>query len=236
MYLYRFSFLAFVTSLFISCQSTEEVIPVITSEDSGLYASGSFLEAGQSEPTSFHIDMSGDAGDFSQTFWHGNVTSSELGATYILSAFPSERVTFTPRFGLQFWSSNLPADRAWTADELNDFFAPGTTFNFGRGIGKVEVSLLLPIGGPYDLRASRPSYLANPQGTLTVTAIEDYDYPTYRFGRHSYGKLIRCTFSGELGRYDYEADVADGMIKFFQTDEVVEILEGEVLFYVEEGE
>jgi hypothetical protein len=98
----------------------------------------------------------------------------------------------------------------------------------------VDLLLHLPIGGPYDGRPSRPSYLANPEGALIITAIEDYNYPSRTLnGLRSYGKLIRCTFAGQLGRYDSLADQADGDPNFFQPDEVVELQNGEAVFYVE---
>ena len=231
---FRYLILTIIIFSLVSCRPSDDVKPILTSESTGLFAAGEIREEGQEDFSEFRIDHSNDSGRFTQTFWHGNVAASEFGTTFILNSFPSEEVTFTPLFGLRFWSDDLPNDRTWTALELEDFFAPGKTFDFGEGLGKVDVLLQLPLDTQDDFRASRSSYLPSPQGTLTVTEINDYDYPSYRFSsRQSYGKLIRCTFSGELGRYDREADQADGMINFFLTNEVVELRNGEVLFYVE---
>lgn len=232
---YRFILFLFFISSFMACESSEEIEPaIIIAENIGLFASGEIREKDQVEFTPFLIDMKGDGNEFTQLIWYTSVALTEFGATSFISAFPSERDADTPRFGLQFWPPEL-SDQLWTAASLEDFFVPGSTFSFGRGVGKVDVFLQFPIGGPYDVEASRSSYLAAPQGSLTILSIEDYDYPTDPFsGDREYGKLVRCTFSGQLGRYDYEADMADGKNDFFETDEVVELENGEVLFYAKD--
>lgn len=232
----RALFSILLIGLFNACGPSEDItLNIIKQEDTGLYVAGEIREAGQSECSDFRINFDGETDLLDKTFWHGTVSAGELSATYILGNYATETTGTKPLFGLQFWSDNLPANRPWTDDELANFFAPGTTFSFGRGPGHVEVLLKLPVGGgPYDFEASRPSYLADPQGTLTITELEDYDYPTFStISERSYGKLVRCTFSGQLGRYNLEADQADGNPSVFLTDEIVELRNCELLFYVE---
>ena len=229
-YLFSVLFLTLLTS----CQTSDDFISVLEKIDTGIYAAGVIREEGQSEFSNFRIDVGDVAGSLSYIFWLGDISQGTLGTTYILGAYPSELINSRPLFGLQFWSESLPDDRSWTKLELENFFSPGNSFSFGRGFGKVELLLQIPLEGPYFNKASRPSYLENPQGTLTIIELTDYDYETYYpVNGHSYGKLVRCTFSGQLGKYDHLADQADGDPDVFITDEVVELRNGEALFYVE---
>ena len=231
---YTVPFILIFSVFLFSCEKNNDFNPTIINEKTNVFASGELREAGQNSFAPFRIEIGKTNEELEYIFWHGDFSEGELGGTLIAGAYPTELWNTTPLFGLQFWSDVLPGNRNWTSAELDTFFAPGTTFAFGQGPGKVELFLHLPIGGPYDGKPSRPSFLASPQGSLTITAIEDYDFFINPYSNgHSYGKLIRCTFAGQLGRYNSLADQADGNPNFFQTDEVVELQNGEAVFYVE---
>lgn len=223
------------TCIFFACTPSEDIVPTVITINPEMYVSGEIKEEGQSDFKDFRINFNSDENlDLGKTFWHSTVSEGELSSTLILGNYPTDLWGGRKLFGLQFWSDNLPNDRAWTSEELEDFFNPGNTFNFGQGPGYVEVFLKMPIGGPYDFNASRPSYLENAQGSLTITNLENYDYPVFRTqADRSYGKLVYATFSGQLGRYDLAADQADGNPNLFLTDEVVELKDCELVFYVE---
>jgi hypothetical protein len=219
-----------------SCQHELEVQPEISATDETGYVRGAIQEEGDQGFTDFEITIGrkGMDGLFDAPFWQGNVSQGELGPTLIVGAYNAfYTISSEPFFGLQFWSASLPANREWNSEELDAFFSPGTTFEFGQGAGKVDLMLSLPIGNPTDINASRSSFLAEAEGSLSITKIEDFDYPVYsRTSERRYGKLVHCTFSGKIGKYDSLADQADGDPSFFQTDEEVEILNGEAVFYV----
>jgi hypothetical protein len=226
-----------IVLLFVACQS-EEIAPVEreTITEYG-FAFGELPEPEQSQFTAFDIPFGKVDGDFGYVFWQGNALQGELGPTLIIGAYPTNLWSTRPLIGFQFWSDDPAGILTWTDEGMETFFAPGTTFEFGEGPGKVDLMLRLPIGGPYAPEVSKPSHLAAPQGQLTVQEIRDYDYPV--LGRNSeriYGKWIRCTFSGQIGRYDSLADQMDGDPNFFQTDEVVELMNGEVEFFVRYAE
>lgn len=173
--------------------------------------------------------------DRNHLFTGANYLIGELGATLIIAGGQS-LYYLKNQYVLQFWSDLLPGNQAWTAAELVDYFEPGKVFPFGEGVGKVDVGVHLPRRVPGDLKLSKASYLENPSGELIVETIEDYEY--FLYGLYpstlkSYGKLISCSFSGTVGRYDNIADEADGNNDYFETDEVVELLNGKVTFYVE---
>lgn len=214
-----------------ACQPQENVLSVVKVEDLGLFASGEIGAAGQANFSPFRIEMEENEENYTQLFWDSRPAQSIYDATYYVSLFPSDRKTSSWRFALQFFSDDLRLGNfTWSAADLEAFFPPGKTFGFGFGNNKVNVSLLLPHGGPtYDLRASRSTFLNEPEGELTIMSIEDFSYPLSSTDER-HGKLIRCTFSGQIGRYDAAADPTNGT-GYFQTDEVMEIRNGEVLFW-----
>ena len=185
------------------------------------------------------------------TFTGGRRRSTELPTTYVFTGaktlvddlgsklvISGTQVNIIQElYRLQFWGNDLPVDRLLTVSEIEEFFVPGRSFAFGSGEDKVDLGILLPLRELYDNRLSRPVFLANPSGELSVESIEDYDYPIYNYtsqpNEHSYGKLITCSFNGQIGRYDGLADQADGDPSFYQTDEVVELIDGKVTFYLE---
>lgn len=222
--------------LLVSACTKPEILPKESTEArTEAFARGELREPGQPNFEPFRVDI-GPAGDtLDYIFWQSDVSLGELGPTLLTGAYATDLITSRPIVGFQFWSDELPDDRLWTGPELEEFFAPGTTFDFGEGPGRVDVAVLLPLSATfldYDFLPSKPSYLADPQGTLTITGIEDIAYDPYLVVDDSrQGKLISCTFSGELGRYDGLADQADGY-PGFDTDEVVEVRNGEAVFFV----
>jgi hypothetical protein len=226
--------LSLISMLNVACEKEDKFVPEVQfSIESDLFASGELRETGEDDFAPFYIGIGDTNTEIGHIFWQSGFSEGQLGSTLIIGVYPTELITTTPLFGLQFWSDQFPTDQDWTAGEMSDFFAPGTTFEFGQGPDKVELSLLLPIGGPYAPGPSRSSYLVDPVGSLTVTSIEDFNYPiATRPGESRYGMIIRATFSGQIGRYDSLADQADGNPNVFITDEVVELQNGEVAFYV----
>ncbi len=224
--------LFFAVLWFTACQKSEEYVPQITKVEPQVVMRGEIKEPGQSDFVSFELVTGAQNNDLAFWFWQGNVSNSELGGdTYIGGTYGIGHSR--PFWGVQFWTAVSSGDNRWSEAQIESFFQPGKHFPFGKGNGKVDLLLRLPFGGPYDPETSRPSHLANPEGMLTVIAIEPFDYPLNTNGnKHSYGKLVHCTFSGQLGRYDSLADQADGDPSFFQTDEVVELRNGELVFYI----
>lgn len=224
-----FSLLFFVTA----CEQGELPQPHISEEKIDIGITGEIREPEQSTFSPFSVSLGWFNESEGFVFWQGDISEGELGTTLIMGAYGD--LSLRPMFGFQFWSADLPSDRDWTKEEVEILFAPGTSFPFGEGPGKVDFSLRLPIGGPFaELEPSKSSFLAAPEGTLIVIDTEDYN-----FTDHSgipvinvKGKLIRCTIEGQVGRYDKFDDQADGM-PWFETNEVVEIANGEVVFYVE---
>lgn len=231
----RIYLLILIVGLGMGCQRSEEVSFTISTEGLDIYVAGELKEPDQAEFTDFRIDFISENDVLGQTFWGSSISTGELGSTIILGNYASEAIPSRPIFGLQFWSDTLEDKEYWTSEELEDFFAPGKSFNFGQGVNHVELKILFPIGSEnFDAKASRPSYLMSPQGSLTITSLEDFNYPILRNNLdRSYGKLVKCTFSGQLGRYNLEADQADGDPSFFVTDEIIELRNCEALFYVE---
>lgn len=168
-------------------------------------------------------------------FTGADASVGELGNTLIIAG--AQFNIIGELYRLQFWAPDFPVDRLWNPSEIEQFFALGRTFTFGSGVGKVDIGIALPRREPFDVELSRPTYLAAPEGELIVENIEDYDYPVYsiffQLNQRSYGKLVECSFSGQIGRYDGLADQADGDPSFYQTDEVVELSNGKVIFYLE---
>ena len=226
-------FLSLISILSIACEKQEAVIPEVINIGPDLFATGELRDAGEDNFTPFYIGIGDTDTELEHIFWQSYYSEGELGQTLIMGAYPLGQISTIPLFGLQFWSDQFPSDQDWTAEEMSDFFAPGNIFEFGHGPGKVELSLSLPIGGPYvSWGASKSSYLIDPVGSLTITSIEDFSYPIATLSSESrYGKIVRATFSGLIGRYDREADWSDGTNTFI-TDEVVELQDGEVVFYV----
>jgi len=227
---------ALLISLCYSCQTESDIEPNLLINNQTGFVKGEIREPEQSSFTPFEIKIGRYENEdgYDAQFWQSDVSQGESGPTLIVGTYNAFYALSTvPVFGLQFWAEELPATRVWNAEELETFFAPGTNFEFGEGFGKVDLMMNLPIDNPAGVKASRSTFLATPQGHLTITAIEDLDYPVYgRTSERRYGKLVHCTFSGQIGRYDSLADQADGDPSFFQTDEVVEIENGEAVFYV----
>jgi hypothetical protein len=171
-------------------------------------------------------------------YWNADVSESELGATLIAGAYTS-KFTFDPvtYFGLQFWSDQLPADRQWTSEELEQFFTPGTVFELGQGSGLVDVSFRYPEVddfGSLDDIPSKSSFLAHPEGQLLVTDIQEYQFEGIRpSGNREVigdGKLISCIVNAEVG-LNRDTPIFRNTDTFL-TDEVLELREVEVTFYV----
>jgi hypothetical protein len=171
-------------------------------------------------------------------YWNADVSQGELGATLIVGAYTSVS-TFDPvsYFGLQFWSDQLPADRRWTPEELEQFFAPGNVFELGEGPSLVDVSFRYPgvdDFGSLDEISSKSSFLENPAGQLVVTRVEEYQFTGTRLsqtrGTVYDGKLISCLVNAEVGLNRSTPNWRN--TGSLATDEVVALREVEVTFFV----
>ena len=227
----------FLLLLCSACHPTDELELLVEQDLTPLFVSGQIKGPDEAAFSDFRIDFSTIDALTQTSSWHGNVSEGELGSTYLFRHFDTSLPFISSDFGLQFWSATLPSDRDWTPEELDAFFSIGTQFDFGQGPGKVEISLHLPLGGPYQRELSRPSFLADPQGSLEIVSVSDYEYQLLLGGAvpRSFGKLIQARFSGQIGLYDQEADYWDGDTNFFQPDEVVELRDCELVFYLEYG-
>lgn len=216
--------------------SKAELAEEVTGVRVELFAQGELKEPGQDDFQPFRVEVGRTPDSLQYIFWQSGVSLGALSLpTLITGAYLDQRPSKWPLVGFQFWSEELPADRLWTGSELETFFAPGTTFAFGEGPGRVDLAVLLPLSPTddgYDWQPSKSSFLDAPEGTMTITSVEDFEY--YMLEDSSIlrqGKLLHCTFGGEIGRYDLEADLDDG-ISGFSTDEVVEVRDGEAVFFL----
>lgn len=179
-----------------------------------------------------------DSGPENDRYFLGSNLFAENGRpTLLVGAYNANinaSVRIRPRIELQFWPDNVGDDKVWQAEEVRDFFSVGNQYVLGgEGGAYFHFSILLSLNeNPPDIETSQSRFLANPDGLLTITAVEEYSFTD--IGAEMVpraGLLVRCTFEAEVGRYDVEADQADGM-PGFRTDEVVEFREGEAAIFV----
>lgn len=131
------------------------------------------------------------------------------------------------RFGLEFWAT--PGEEAlWSEAHLKKMFEPGSTFSFGEGPGKVDLSFAHRDPDFFEDERSKASFLKQPDGQLSVTQTEDYSYTSP--GQETVrGMLVHCTFEGSIGQYDrFEGAWLDD----FTTNTALEIREGKATFFV----
>ncbi len=134
-----------------------------------------------------------------------------------------------PLFGFEFAIPGLQPAQMPTQDMLEDYFYPGRTFEAGIGPGQVNLLMRMQIDNPVMSFPSQSVYLYEPAGTLTITAVEDYnsEYQTYPYGTLR-GKRVTCRFEGAIGRYD----VSNRWDEFPNTDVAVDIQNGEAAFFI----
>ncbi len=232
--MYRYLLFALTLSVF-ACEKTEQPKPATTVIEPQVFIRGEIREPEQSDFVPFDITVGKKDEPLRFLFWGGYVSESELGGEVYIGGAYSSNVTGRPYWGLQLWQ-DVPSEKGvWTQEQIESIFEPGTVFPFGKGAGKVDLLLRVPLDSVYNSNnCSRPSYLADPEGALEVIGLEPLDYELFTIGNnHSYGMLVHCVFSGQLGRHDYIADGADGNPNFYQTDDVVELRNGELTFYIE---
>ncbi|MEM1215725.1 MAG: hypothetical protein AAGJ82_08585 [Bacteroidota bacterium] len=234
-------FYAIVLFVLSACEQAELSPVPLTEERVDIFLTEKLRSPGENDFTDFLIELD-EAGEDGYLFWQGGVTQRPFNrepfdtfyTTLIMGAHLSGDGDQFELYGFQFWPTAATPDEVMSKASVEGFFAPGNRFSFGEGEGKVDVSLRLPIGGPYgELRPSKSSYLAAPEGELTITAMEDYTF-TEKIGvtaRTVTGKLVHYTLAGQLGYYDLSADTADGM-PWFETNEIVEITAAEGVFFV----
>ncbi|MCB0635616.1 MAG: hypothetical protein KDC54_03310 [Lewinella sp.] len=219
----------------LACEQQEPLQPIRLQGAVDLFLQGEIREPEQGAFSPFQVTLGRFNEEEGHVFWNGSFSAGALGTTLIMGAY-GDQYWVRPLFGFQFWPVHIPDGREMTREEVEAFFAPGTTFAFGQGEGKVDFALRLPVGGPFpDIEASRASFLENPGGQLTIVSLEDYTYQElWPLGKRTVsGKLIRCTLEGQIGRYDREAAEVDTIPwPGFLTDEVVEIINGECVFFV----
>lgn len=137
-------------------------------------------------------------------------------------------------FTFKFWDAPpQEGEVLWNKAQLEALFLEGRSFRFGLGQGKVDLMVEFPEPSAwanyYDER-SKASYLAEPEGELRITKVEEYEYQApYRATVK--GKLVHCTFEGLLGKYD---DDARWLLESepFTTDAAISLKNGEATFFV----
>lgn len=229
--------------LFFSLSSCdqENYLDIETNYDTTpLQIKGAYQGPDEADFVDFQIDIgTPDDSILEQYFyWNADVSEGQLGPTLIVGAYTS-LPTFDPvsYFGMQFWSDQLPADRQWTREELEQFFAPGNVFELGQGPGLVDVSFRYPgvdDFGSLDEISSKSSFLENPAGQLVVTKVEEYHFTGPRlpqnFGTIYDGKLISCLVNAEVGLNRSTPNWRN--TGSLATDEVLALREVEVTFFV----
>jgi len=243
---FRILFLLSASSLFWNCEKktifvTEQSAEPIT------YVSGEVKDVDTTGYKSFYF-QSGDQYEYSPytgidrpiIAWLSLPLPDPFGSSIVTGAHYINFASSDPIFGLQFWPQSLEGDRQPTHQELESLFEEGKTFPFGKGQGKVDIWLMLPLAKPttFPPVASRAYYLDEPTGDLTIEAIEDYQFESSdnSVGRIVTGKLVRCTFEGEIGRYDRDQHIEQGLeggnTVPFNTEVSVPV-RGEARFFVE---
>lgn len=237
MYPINIFWLSFLLLFFSACEANLADPPEIlrNSPSFGLRTDLKYADTTELRNLTFNVGQQPTADRIAYLFTSVNISTRELGNTLTVEGRHTDLIP-RERYLVQFWANDFPEDRQWTADEIASFFYPDKSFAFGQGEGMVDIMFLLPSRNVVDNSLSRSSYLENPQGTLVVESVEDFNYTLYGLypgPYESYGKLITCSFNGQVGRYDGLADQADGDPDFYQTDEVVELIDGKVTFYLE---
>lgn len=239
--MFKMTTILIAAMLLISCErlqmeTTSAFIPEISEPE--FYFQGTVRDDGAQTPFTLLIGPA-DSGRENQRFFLGSTLSfGENGHTLLVGAYnanTSALLRILPRIEFQFWPGNIGTDDIWQAEEVREFFTVGNQYMLGgKGAAYFNFSLLMPLdGSPLDVETSKSRYLDNPSGLLTITGVEEYrftDIGAEMVPRS--GLLVRCAFEAEIGRYDLEADQADGNPNFFRTDEVVEFTEGEAVFFV----
>lgn len=237
---YQYLYLLLFESIIQACEPANPLAISTDFDTVPLQIKGAYQGPDEADFVDFTIYIGAPLDDEfgSYYYWNADVSESELGATLITGVYTS-KITFDPvsYFGLQFWSDQLPADRQWNSEELEQFFMPGTVFELGRGPGLVDVSFRYPEVddfGSLDDMASKSSFLAQPEGQLVVTDIEEYQFEGIRPSGNreiiGNGKLISCIVNAELGLNRDSLTFRNATP--FLTDEVLELREVEVTFYV----
>lgn len=202
---YYLALLILSSILLSNCQKQDEFTPLFSSLNSDIYVEVKVQENSSNEAEVVRYTVEKTTSTNGYRNWSSNVYTDDYGNTLIGGFYDDRSYHEIPatEFGVQFWSDEYPADtRYWSKEQLEELFAPGTTFEFGKGPDKVGMYLRLPSKTPYEFIQANSFSLASPEGSLTINAIEDYQHATYYHGNSSgyvYGKLIHCTFSGQLG-------------------------------------
>lgn len=136
----------------------------------------------------------------------------------------------TPLFSLTFRALDVLENDYWWQEKASILFSEGKVYPFGEGPGQVDVSAVFMPFSTTDNKPSKASYLINPEGELHITKIEDYSYQDY-FGEWTEGKLIHCTFWGKLGKYDRDAHLSSGEMKF-RTEVPLALSNGTAVFFI----
>lgn len=230
-------FIAIILSSFLwtACDNDTEAEAIVNVSYSQIFCGGELWYPDATFGESFRLAVGRVEGEDGFLFTGSTVSVGELGRTLIVNAYRQNSSPRGARFEFQFWSDKLPGNRNWTMAELQGFFSAGAVFSFGQGVGKVDVGLLLPIESGSDFRPSKATHLENPEGALMVSKTEPYSYQELNplGGNTKQGLLLYCNFAGQIGRYDLIADQTDGSTDTYQTDEVVEIKNGEAILFVE---
>jgi hypothetical protein len=238
--MYKLMTILLTAAFLVSCDSMQnEMTKAFTPEidEPEFYFQGIVSDGNGQMPFDLFIGPANSGPEGQRFFLGSTLSSGNNGPTLLVGAYNANinaPVRIEPRIELQFWPDNVGEDQVWQADEVRAFFAAGNQYELGGEVStNFHFSLLLPLNGNTpDIETSQSRFLDSPNGLLTITATEDYNFTD--IGAEMVprmGLLVRCTFNADVGRYDVEADQADGMPSF-STDEVVEFTAGEAVIFV----
>ncbi|MCB0561211.1 MAG: hypothetical protein H6573_07560 [Lewinellaceae bacterium] len=162
--------------------------------------------------------------------WQDEIIETELGPAVFTGAL-SREYAGDPLFGLEFWPVGLNPEQGLSQKEIEDYFQPGREFEIGRGPGKADLLVRLPVEGGVMEKASRASFLELPHGHLNITQIEDYQYEISP-GEVVQGKRISCDFFTLVGHYGVRAAIDNGAQGLDWNDLHVVIKYGEAAFFI----
>jgi len=242
--LYPF-FLTLFLLLCWSCQQ-ETIAEIEQADNTAVFVSGEAMDQDTNAFEAFHYEVGKlyENSPFNDIdpptiHWFSLPLEDDSGPSILTGALYNTYGNSDPLFALQFWIEGLSSDRQPTESEVLSTFEPGTAFPFGKGAGQVDLWLLLPLSGTssFPFVASRAYYLENPEGELQIISLEDYRWEAENDNQGvRTGKLIRCTFEGEIGRYDHDRHISLGLTDFdivpFTTDIAIPV-RGEARFFLE---
>lgn len=236
----RYSFILLLGVFLLACEENSLVFAETITESAPfsltITASGATIE----DHTATH--RVGPQTDETYKYLHNGCSVSEgLGNTLIVgmaddgTLLIEESNLISEIIRLQFWSDQFP-NRGYPNDTtVNSLFAEGTTYQFGRGQGFVNIGYMLPGRNIVD-RLSMANHLNDPLGELVIVSLEPYQYASSFLADFSYtirGYKVTCQFSGEIGVFDAEAFFADqaDFLTYRATERAV--IRGEFEFFIE---